>query len=90
MAGWSAEEAVDEDSRFGGEALDASKALLSLVFADGAHRFRYLYVCDFGDRWVHNMTIEAVPDPEQECTCRLSGKGSARRRIAAAPGDTSA
>ena len=67
----------DDDSRFGVEALDASKALLSLIFADGAaHRFQYLYVYDFGDRWVHNMTLEAVPDPEQERACCLSGNGS--------------
>jgi hypothetical protein len=70
-------EPPEDDSRFGVEALDASKALLSLIFADGAaHRFQYLYVYDFGDRWVHNMTLEAVPDPEQERACCLSGKGS--------------
>lgn len=65
---------ADDFYFFGVEALDASKTRLSFVFADGTRHFLYVY--DFGDHWVHDITLEAVSDTNQKRACCLSGKGS--------------
>lgn len=65
----------DDDFRSGIETLDASKTRLPFIFADGVRHFLYVY--DFGDHWVHDITLEAVCDGDSRnrALC-LSGNGS--------------
>lgn len=53
---------------------DASKIKLSDIFKD---KFRkLLYVYDFGDNWVHEITLESISDDKQDTAVCLSGKGA--------------
>lgn len=64
----------EDDFDFGVKTLDASKVKLSKVFTDNIRKLLYVY--DFGDNWVHEITLEAVSDNKRKEAICLSGKGS--------------
>ena len=64
----------EDDFDFGVKTLDASKVKLSKVFTDNIRKLLYVY--DFGDNWVHEITLEAVSDNKRKEAFCLSGKGS--------------
>ena len=64
----------EADSEFGVKTQDASKVKLSQLF-EGTIR-KLLYVYDFGDHWVHEITLEAVSDGKRKEAFCLSAKGS--------------
>ena len=62
------------DPGFFAEVKDASIMKLSDIFND---KFRkLLYVYDFGDNWVHEITLESICDDKQKKAICLSGKGA--------------
>lgn len=56
------------------EMLDASKIKLSDIFTDDFNKMVYVY--DFGDYWVHQITLESKSDKKQKYAQCISGKGS--------------
>lgn len=64
----------EEDFDVFNEPQDASKVKLSDIFSD--HFRKLLYVYDFGDDWVHEITLEAVSEVKQKKAVCLSGKGA--------------
>ncbi|WP_291585269.1 plasmid pRiA4b ORF-3 family protein [Bacteroides sp.] len=64
----------EDDFDFGVKTLDASKVKLSKIFTENTRKLLYVY--DFGDNWVHEITLEAfLNDKRKEAFC-LSGKGN--------------
>lgn len=63
----------DEDEDKGG-ALEASEVKLSDIFKKGVDKFIYVY--DFGDDWVHQLTVEKITDLEPKNAHCLAGKGA--------------
>lgn len=64
----------EDDFDFGVKTLNASKVKLSKVFTENTRKLLYVY--DFGDNWVHEITLEAfLNDKRKEAFC-LSGKGN--------------
>lgn len=62
------------DPDFFADTKDSSKIKLSDIFKD---KFRkLLYVYDFGDNWVHEITLESISDDKQKTAICLSGKGA--------------
>jgi hypothetical protein len=62
------------DPDFFADTKDSSKIKLSDIFKD---KFRKLfYVYDFGDNWVHEITLESINDDKQKIAVCLSGKGA--------------
>lgn len=54
--------------------LNATKTKLSQIFAERFKKFYYIY--DFGDDWVHTITLEdVVPHTSEHAIC-LAGKGT--------------
>lgn len=64
----------DLDLVFGCIELDASTIRLSEIFAKEFSQFLYVY--DFGDYWVHEITLEETSDNGQKVAICLDGKGS--------------
>jgi len=62
------------DPDFFAEAKDASKVKLSDIFTDKTRKLLYVY--DFGDNWVHEITLESIVDKNQKEAVCLSGKGA--------------
>lgn len=58
---------------FGVATQDASKVELCEIVADTTCKLLYVY--DFGDEWVHEITLEVVSDERRETAFCLSGKG---------------
>lgn len=63
----------EDDFGFGAELMDASKVKLSKIFSGGIRKLHYVY--DFGDRWDHEITLEAISDEKRKDALCLSGKG---------------
>ncbi|MBF0650802.1 plasmid pRiA4b ORF-3 family protein [Dysgonomonas sp. GY75] len=62
------------DPDFFADTKDSSKIKLSDIFND---KFRkLLYVYDFGDNWVHEITLESISNDKQKTAVCLSGKGA--------------
>lgn len=62
------------DPDFFADTKDSSKIKLSDIFND---KFRkLLYVYDFGDNWVHEITLESISEDKQKTAICLSGKGA--------------
>lgn len=62
------------DPDFFADTKDSSKIKLSDIFKD---KFRkLLYVYDFGDNWLHEITLESISDDKQKTAICLSGKGA--------------
>ncbi|MDR1879808.1 MAG: plasmid pRiA4b ORF-3 family protein [Tannerellaceae bacterium] len=62
------------DPDFFAEVKNASKTKLSAIFKDKFRKFFYIY--DFGDDWVHEITLESISDGNQKTAVCLSAKGS--------------
>lgn len=62
------------DPDFFAEAQDSSKVKLSDIFTDKVRKFIYVY--DFGDNWVHEITLESTADKKANKAICLSGKGA--------------
>ena len=64
----------EDDFDFEVKTLDASKVRLSDLFIGNFRKLLYVY--DFGDNWVHEITLEKIfNDKRKEAFC-LSGKGN--------------
>ncbi len=62
------------DPDFFAETEDSSEIKLSDIFNE---KFRKLfYVYDFGDSWVHEITLESISNDKQKKAVCLSGKGA--------------
>lgn len=59
---------------FFGEPLDASQSRLSDVFTEAVQKYFYIY--DFGDNWVHVITLEKVLEEDIKEPVCLAGKGA--------------
>lgn len=64
----------EDDYDFGAKTQDASKVKLSNIFSGNLRKLLYVY--DFGDHWVHEITLEATSDDKRKEAFCLSGKGS--------------
>lgn len=53
---------------------DSSKVKLSNIFGKKFHKLFYVY--DFGDNWVHEITLESISNEKQKTAICLSGKGA--------------
>lgn len=62
------------DFDFDIETQDASTIKLSSIFSDNVRKFFYVY--DFGDHWVHEITLESVSYQKRKGAGCLSGKGT--------------
>lgn len=62
------------DPDFFAEVQDASKVKLSDIFTDKSNKLLYIY--DFGDNWVHEISLDAILDEKQKKAICLSGKGA--------------
>ncbi|MFT4222314.1 plasmid pRiA4b ORF-3 family protein [Dysgonomonas sp.] len=62
------------DPDFAAQTKDASHIGLSAVFNEAGQKLLYVY--DFGDSWVHEITLESVTDGKQKAAVCLSGKGA--------------
>lgn len=59
---------------FGAKPKDASKVKLSQVFGDKFRKLLYEY--DFGDSWVHEITLEEISDGNRKEAVCIEAKGS--------------
>ncbi|NDV83971.1 plasmid pRiA4b ORF-3 family protein [Bacteroides sp. 51] len=59
---------------YGVEAQDPSKTKLSDIFTNNVRKLLYIY--DFGDNWVHEITLEDTSDDKTKKAVCLSGKGA--------------
>lgn len=62
------------DPDFFADTKDSSKVKLSNIFGKKFHKLFYVY--DFGDNWVHEITLESISNEKQKTTICLSGKGA--------------
>lgn len=65
---------TEDDFDFGVKTLDASTVKLSDIFSGNIRKFVYVY--DFGDNWVHEITLESSSDDKRKEAFCLSGKGN--------------
>lgn len=64
----------DDDLDYRVETLNAANIKLSDIFTGAISKLVYVY--DFGDKWVHEITLEAVHEDTRKDAICLSGKGS--------------
>lgn len=64
----------DLDLNFGAKTYDASKIKLSEIFSKNIKKLLYVY--DFGDNWVHEITLESISEENPSNAYCISGKGS--------------
>ena len=64
----------EDDFDFDVNTLDASKVRLSDLFIGNFRKLLYVY--DFGDNWVHEITLEKIFDDKRKEAFCLSGKGN--------------
>lgn len=63
------------DPLFSSKVQEASKVKLSDIFTDDFYKIFYVY--DFGDSWVHEITLlESTTDDQQKKAVCLSGRGA--------------
>ncbi|MDR2950953.1 MAG: plasmid pRiA4b ORF-3 family protein [Prevotella sp.] len=62
------------DPDFFADTKDSSKIKLSDIFKDQFRKLLYVY--DFGDNWLHEITLESISDDKQKTAVCLSGKGA--------------
>lgn len=62
------------DPDFFADTKDSSKVKLSNIFGKKFHKLFYVY--DFGDNWVHEITLEYISNEKQKTAICLSGKGA--------------
>lgn len=56
------------------EAYDASETKLSKIFSENVKKLLYVY--DFGDDWVHEITLESISEEKLKNAYCISGKGA--------------
>lgn len=64
---------LGRDLGIGPKTLDASKVKLSTVFTEGVRKLTYIY--DFGDDWIHDITLEATSEEKRKTALCIAGKG---------------
>lgn len=64
----------EDDFDFDIKIQDASKVKLSKIFVGDFRKLLYVY--DFGDNWIHEITLEAISDDNRKEAFCLSGKGN--------------
>lgn len=62
------------DPDFFADTKDSSKVKLSNIFKEKFQKLLYVY--DFGDNWVHEITLESISNDKQKMAICLSGKGA--------------
>lgn len=62
------------DPEFAARLKDADKIKLSAIFNQVGQKLFYVY--DFGDSWVHDITLEAIDGNKAKQAVCLSGKGA--------------
>lgn len=62
------------DDDFASRIQDASKVKISTAFQEVGQKLLYEY--DFGDGWIHELTLEAIDDKKDKNVVCLSGKGA--------------
>lgn len=62
------------DPDFFADVQDSSKVKLFDIFTDKVRKFIYVY--DFGDNWIHEISLDAILDEKQKKAFCLSGKGA--------------
>ena len=74
--GWTVKEPDDEDDNWGERPEDARETnVLSFIQHMGLEKFVYVY--DFGDSWVHDITVEKIDhDANLDHPVCLAGKGA--------------
>lgn len=74
--GWTVKEPDDEDDNWGERPEDARETnVLSFIQHMGLEKFVYVY--DFGDSWVHDITVEQIDhDADLDHPVCLAGKGA--------------
>ena len=74
--GWTVKEPDDEDDNWGERPEDARETnVLSFIQHMGLEKFVYVY--DFGDSWVHDITVEKIDqDADLDHPVCLAGKGA--------------
>lgn len=75
--GWTVKVPDESDEEYGYDITDSKKTLVS-AFLRKMGLKKFVYVYDFGDSWVHDITVEAIDEkttlPHPVC---LAGKGAA-------------
>lgn len=64
----------DDDFEYSVDKLDASRVKLSDIITDKGTKFFYIY--DFGDFWVHEITVEDIRFEKLKKAVCLSGNGN--------------
>lgn len=64
----------EDDFDFETKTYDASKTKLSGFFSENMKKLLYIY--DFGDDWVHEITLESVSEEKSNKAYCISGKGT--------------
>lgn len=68
-------EVSDMDDMYFGDTLDANKLLLKQYFQGEATK-KIFYEYDFGDSWIHTITLESVEESVTKTPMCLDGKGA--------------
>ena len=64
----------EDDFEFDIRTYDASKTKLSAIFSGNIKKLLYVY--DFGDDWVHEITLESISEEMLKNAYCISGKGA--------------
>lgn len=64
----------DDDFNFWAETYDATETKLSDIFSEEQKKLLYIY--DFGDDWIHEITLESISDTNLPYAYCISGKGT--------------
>lgn len=64
----------EDDFDFFSEVYDASETKLSKIFSENVKKLLYVY--DFGDDWVHEITLESISEEKLKNAYYISGKGA--------------
>lgn len=69
----------EDDFDFFTQVYDASETKLSEIFSDKVKKLLYVY--DFGDNWVHEITLESVSKENPNTLIAFPEKGPVHRKI---------
>jgi hypothetical protein len=56
------------------DAMDSRRIMLHDIFTNEGQRFKYMY--DFGEEWIHNLTVERIFDSSQTMVYCIGGSGA--------------
>ncbi|WP_253916391.1 plasmid pRiA4b ORF-3 family protein [Lentimicrobium sp. S6] len=67
-------EGIEDFSFFGfDDPIDAEETILAEIFVEEGQKYTYIY--DFGDDWIHKITLEKIIEEASEKPVCLAGKG---------------